>query len=60
MTTFHIRGRQILQEKILSALDDRFTVTEQDVGRIAFEPLTMLIIKVKVNPNKEALCFVQT
>ena len=45
MTTFQIRGRQILQEKILSALDDKFTVTEQDVDTIAFEPLTTLIMK---------------
>ena len=35
MTTFQIRGRHILQEKILSALDHKFTVTEQDADTIA-------------------------
>ena len=57
MTMFQIRGRQILQEKILSALDDKFTVTEQDVDTIAFEPLTMLIMKSQSKSKQRGSSF---
>ena len=41
---FQIRGRDSLQEKILSALDNQFTVTEKDIDTVAFAPLIKLII----------------
>ena len=55
MTTFQIRGRESLQEKILSALDNQFTVTEQDIDMVAFAPLTKLIINSERKSKQKGL-----
>ena len=40
-----------------SALDDKFTVTEQDVDTIAFKPLTTLIMKSQSKSKQRGSLF---
>ena len=57
MTTFQIRVRESLKEKILSALDNQFTVTEQDIDMVAFALLTKLIINSQRKSKQKGLPF---